>query len=185
MLLAGVIQVALGLAGFGRLMRFIPRSVMVGFVNALAILIFMAQMPYMVGRAVAWSTRWSPSASRSWSRCPGSPGRARPRSSPSSPSPRSPSWPPSRCPTVGDEGELPDSLPVVVPPRRAVDRSRRCRSSRPYALAMALVGLLESLLTAKLVDDITDTHSDKTREAWGQGAPTSSPASSAAWAAAP
>ncbi len=55
----------------------------------------------------------------------------------------------------------------------------------PYALAMALVGLLESLLTAKLVDDITDTRSDKTREAWGQGVrQPASPASSAAWAAA-
>ena len=73
-------------------------------------------------------------------------------------------------PNVGDEGELPDSLPGAVPARRAADPARPCRSSRPYALAMALVGLLESLLTAKLVDDITDTHSDKTREAWGQGA---------------
>ena len=73
--------------------------------------------------------------------------------------------PRSTCPTVGDEGELPDSLPVPVPARRAASPWTPCTIIAPYALAMALVGLLESLLTAKLVDDITDTHSDKTREA--------------------
>jgi SulP family sulfate permease len=72
-------------------------------------------------------------------------------------------------PDVGDEGELPDSLPSLFLPDvpLALDT---LEIIAPYALAMALVGLLESLLTAKLVDDITDTRSDKTREAWGQGA---------------
>ena len=71
-------------------------------------------------------------------------------------------------PDVGDEGELPDSLPSLFLPDVPLTLET-LRIIAPYALAMALVGLLESLLTAKLVDDITDTHSDKTREAWGQG----------------
>jgi SulP family sulfate permease len=72
-------------------------------------------------------------------------------------------------PTVGDEGELPDSLPSLFFPDVPLTMET-FEIIAPYALAMALVGLLESLLTAKLVDDITDTHSAKTREAWGQGA---------------
>jgi SulP family sulfate permease len=71
-------------------------------------------------------------------------------------------------PDVGDEGELPDSLPALFLPD-VPWTLETLRIIGPYAVAMALVGLLESLLTAKLVDDITDTHSDKTREAWGQG----------------
>ena len=71
-------------------------------------------------------------------------------------------------PTVGDEGELPDGLPVLGIP--AVPFTLETLSIiAPFAIAIALVGLMESLLTAKLVDDITDTHSDKTRESWGQG----------------
>jgi SulP family sulfate permease len=72
-------------------------------------------------------------------------------------------------PNVGDEGELPDSLPSLFIPDVPLNL-HTLEIIAPYALAMALVGLLESLLTAKLVDDITDTHSEKTREAWGQGA---------------
>jgi len=72
-------------------------------------------------------------------------------------------------PDVGDEGELPDSLPSLLVPDVPWSLDT-LENIAPYALAMALVGLLESLLTAKLVDDITDTHSDKTREALGQGA---------------
>jgi SulP family sulfate permease len=72
-------------------------------------------------------------------------------------------------PTVGDEGALPRSLPSLLVPHVPLDLET-LRIIGPYALAMALVGLLESLLTAKLVDDVTDTHSHKTREAWGQGA---------------
>ena len=71
-------------------------------------------------------------------------------------------------PNVGDEGELPTSLPTLVLPQVPL-HLHTLSIIAPYALAMALVGLLESLLTAKLVDDITDTHSDKTRESWGQG----------------
>ena len=72
-------------------------------------------------------------------------------------------------PNVGDEGALPDSLPSLFVPNVPLNLDT-LQIIAPYALAMALVGLLESLLTAKLVDDVTDTHSEKTREAWGQGA---------------
>src|SRR5690606_29897381 len=72
-------------------------------------------------------------------------------------------------PTVGDQGKMPDSLPELFLPDIPWTWET-FEVIAPYAFAMAIVGLLESLLTAKLVDDITDTHSDKTREAWGQGA---------------
>jgi SulP family sulfate permease len=72
-------------------------------------------------------------------------------------------------PTVGDQGALPDSLPVLGLPAVPLDLAT-LQVIAPYALAIALVGLIESLMTAKLVDDITDTRSDKTRESWGQGA---------------
>jgi SulP family sulfate permease len=71
-------------------------------------------------------------------------------------------------PTVSDEGKLPDSLPSLFWPNVPLN-PETLRIIAPYAVAMALVGLLESLMTAKLVDDVTDTRSVKTREAWGQG----------------
>ena len=167
-MLGGVIQVVLGVSGVARLMRFIPRSVMVGFVNALAILIFSAQVPYLIDVpglvypmvalgllimvflprmttlvpaplvAIVVLTGFTVLATLT-------------------------------VPDVGDEGELPDSLPSLFVPNVPLTLDT-LQIIAPYALAMALVGLLESLLTAKLVDDITDTHSDKPREAWGQGA---------------
>ncbi len=167
-LLGGFIQVVLALAGVARLMRFIPRSVMVGFVNALAILIFLAQVPHLVdvpflvypmiafGIAVIV---------------------ALPRVTQVVPAPLVAIVALTaftvvsafQVPDVGDEGELPDSLPSLIVPDVPLTLDT-FGIIAPYALAMALVGLLESLLTAKLVDDITDTHSHKTREAWGQGA---------------
>lgn len=167
-MLGGLIQVCLGLAGVAKLMRFIPRSVMIGFVNALAILIFLAQVPHMVDVpflvyplivvgivimvllprlttavpaplvAIVLLTAFAVVAALN-------------------------------VPNVGDEGELPKSLPTFLIPDVPFTLET-LKIIAPYALAMALVGLLESLLTAKLVDDITDTHSHKTREAWGQGA---------------
>ncbi|POG43006.1 sodium-independent anion transporter, partial [Streptomyces sp. ZL-24] len=71
-------------------------------------------------------------------------------------------------PTVGDKGELPSSLPVPGLPDVPFTMDT-LTTIAPYAFAMALVGLMESLMTAKLVDDITDTHSSKTRESIGQG----------------
>jgi sulfate permease, SulP family len=71
-------------------------------------------------------------------------------------------------PNVGDQGDLPESLPALMVPDVPLNLET-LQIIAPYAVAMALVGLMESLMTAKLVDDVTDTHSDKTRESWGQG----------------
>lgn len=167
-LLGGVLQVVLGLAGFGRLMRFIPRSVMVGFVNALAILIFLAQVPYLVD--VPWLVY--PMVAVGIAVMVGLP-----RVTTVVPAPLVAIVALTgftvlaalSVPDVGDEGELPDSLPALFVPDVPLSLET-LQIIAPYALAMALVGLLESLMTAKLVDDLTDTHSDKTRESWGQGA---------------
>ena len=167
-MLGGAIQVALGLAGVARLMRFIPRSVMVGFVNALAILIFLAQVPYLVD--VPWLVY--PMVAVGIAVMVGLP-----RVTKVIPAPLVAIVALTgftvlaalSVPNVGDEGKLPDSLPSLFIPNVPVNLET-LKIIAPYALAMALVGLLESLLTAKLVDDITDTHSEKTREAWGQGA---------------
>ncbi len=166
-LLGGVIQVVLSLLGAAKLMRFIPRSVMVGFVNALAILIFLAQVPELIGvpwlvyPLVAIGIAVLVFLPRLTTVIPG----------------------PLvvivfltlaavafglDLPTVGDQGELPKSLPTLGLPS-VPWTLETLKIIAPYAFAMALVGLLESLMTAKLVDDITDSHSDKTREGWGQG----------------
>ncbi|WP_244931832.1 SulP family inorganic anion transporter [Nocardioides sp. W7] len=166
-LLAGVMQLGLGLAGLGRLMRFIPRSVMVGFVNALCILIFAAQVPHLVGDGGAVYalavlailvlvllprlTRVVPAplvAVLLLAVLVAAGGLD--------------------VPLLSGEGELPSSLPGLVWPDVPMTGDTMGVIA-PYALAMALVGLMESLMTAKLVDDLTDTRSSKTREALGQG----------------
>lgn len=166
-ILAGLIQVLMGVLGVARLMRFIPRSVMVGFVNALAILIAVAQVPHLLG--VPWLvyplvvvgivimvgmprlTKVVPAPLVAIVLLTGAVvafGLA--------------------VPTVGDQGELPRSLPELVIPNVPFTLDTLAIIA-PYAFAMALVGLLESLMTARLVDDVTDTGSSKTRESWGQG----------------
>ncbi|MFC8761627.1 SulP family inorganic anion transporter [Streptomyces sp. NPDC057193] len=166
-ILAGVLQVVLGALGVAKLVRFIPRSVMVGFVNALAILMFLAQIPEV--RDVPWAvyplvvgglalmvffpriTRAVPAPLVSiavLTTITVAAGIA--------------------VPTVGDKGALPSSLPVPGLPDVPFTLDT-LTTIAPYAVAMALVGLMESLMTAKLVDDITDTPSDKTRESVGQG----------------
>jgi SulP family sulfate permease len=167
-LLAGVLQVVLGVLGVARLMRFIPRSVMVGFVNSLAILIFLAQLPHLID--VPWLVYPLVAA-----------GIALmvflPKLTKAVPAPLVAillvtvivALTRVTVPTVSDEGKLPDSLPSLFFPDVPLNLET-FRIIAPYAVAMALVGLLESLMTAKLVDDITDTHSAKSREAWGQGA---------------
>jgi SulP family sulfate permease len=167
-LLGGVLQVVLGLAGVARLMRFVPRSVMVGFVNALAILILLAQLPHLVD--VPWPVY--PLVALGLGVIV-----LLPRLTTAVPAPlvaivvltAITVTMAVSVPTVGDQGELPDSLPSLLVPDVPLSMET-LRVIAPYALAMAVVGLLESLLTAKLVDDVTDTRSDKTREAWGQGA---------------
>lgn len=166
-LLAGVLQVLLGVLGVARLMRFIPRSVMVGFVNSLAILIFLAQLPHLID--VPWLVYPLVAA-----------GIAvmvfLPKLTRAVPAPLIAilgvtvvvAVTSISVPTVSDEGELPTSLPSLFWPDVPLNLET-LRIIAPYAVGMALVGLLESLMTAKLVDDVTDTHSGKTREAWGQG----------------
>ncbi|MFI8191916.1 SulP family inorganic anion transporter [Streptomyces sp. NPDC085946] len=165
--LAGVFQVVLGAVGVAKLMRFVPRSVMVGFVNSLAILIFVTQVPEMqnvpwpVYPLVIGGLALMVSLPRITTVVPAplvsiviltvitvAAGIA--------------------VPTVGDKGELPSSLPVPGLPDVPFTLDT-LTTIAPYAFAMALVGLMESLMTAKLVDDITDTRSDKTRESIGQG----------------
>jgi len=167
-LLGGLIQIVLALVGVARLMRFIPRSVMVGFVNALAILIFQAQLGHLID--VPWAVY--PMTAVGIAVIVGFPRVNRVIPAPLVAIVALTAFTllaAVNVPNVGDEGELPDSLPSWFVPDVPYDLDT-LRIIAPYALALAVVGLLESLLTAKLVDDITDTHSDKTREAWGQGA---------------
>ncbi len=166
-ILAGVFQVILGVLGVAKLMRFIPRSVMVGFVNALAIFVFSSQFPQLID--VPWLvyplvalgivvmivmpriTKVVPAPLVSVIIVTGvvlAMGLA--------------------VPTVGDQGELPRSLPSLFLPNVPLTWETFTIIA-PFALGVALVGLMESLLTAKLVDEITDTHSNKTRESWAQG----------------
>ena len=166
-ILAGIFQIIMGVSGVAKLMRFIPRSVMLGFVNSLAILMFISQLPQLIG--VTWVVYPLVAA-----------GILilvfMPRITKVVPAPLIAVivltlvtvFFSLKVPTVGDEGELPHSLPSVFIPNIPLTWETFTIIA-PFALAMALVGLLESLLTAKLVDDITDTHSRKTREAWGQG----------------
>ena len=166
-ILGGLIQVALGLLGVARLMRFIPRSVMVGFVNALAILVFTSQLPELIG--VPWLVY--PLTVLALGIV-----LLLPRLTTAVPSTlvaivvvtalvMAAGW---SVPRVGDRGELPDALPVLFLPDVPLTWET-LRLILPFSVGMAVVGLLESLLTAKLVDDVTDTRSDKTRESWGQG----------------
>ncbi|RJT96644.1 SulP family inorganic anion transporter [Arthrobacter frigidicola] len=166
-ILAGIFQVILGISGVAKLMRFIPRSVMVGFVNALAILIFMSQVPELLG--VPWLVY--PLVALGLVIVFGLPKVTR-----AVPAPLVAIvvltvitiTAAIAVPTVGDKGELPKSLPTLFIPNVPFTLETM-QIIFPFGLAMAFVGLLESLMTAKLVDDVTDTRSHKTREAWGQG----------------
>ncbi|TFC35111.1 SulP family inorganic anion transporter [Cryobacterium sp. TMT2-42-4] len=166
-ILGGVFQVVLGVLGVAKVMRFIPRSVMVGFVNALAILIFMAQLPHLLG--VPWLVYPLVAVGLLIM-------VVMPRLTKIVPAPLVAIVlltvvvvvTAINVPSVGDQGELPKSLPELFIPNVPLTWDTFAIIA-PYAVAMALVGLLESLMTAKLVDEITDTHSRKTREAWGQG----------------
>lgn len=165
--LAGLLQVGAGFLRLGALMRFVSKSVMTGFVNALAILIFLAQLPELVGvPAVTYAlvaaglaiiyllprlTRAVPSALVSilvlTAVTIGFGIDVR---------------------TVGDMGELPSTLPVFLFPDIPLTLET-LRIILPYSAGIAVVGLLESLMTAAIVDDMTETGSDKNRECVGQG----------------
>lgn len=163
----GVLQVLFGVFRLARYMRFVPKAVMVGFVNALAILIFLAQVEQFHGAH--------------WSIYPVVLGGLAiiylfPRLTRSVPSPLIAivaltlfaiySGSPLR--TVGDMGDLPSALPFFALPQVPFTLETLL-IVLPYALPLALVGLIESLLTANIVDDLTETGSDKNRESRGQG----------------
>ncbi len=165
--LAGVFQIAFGLLGLARMMRYIPRSVMTGFVNALGILIFFAQVPHIWGQNLTvWMLFGLTLAIV----------LLLPYVLKSVPSPLVAIVVITAlamgfglaAPNVGNEGPMTPGLPgfteLLVPLN--VDT---LTIVWPCALSIALVGLMESLLTAKLVDDITDTPSSKRRESWGLG----------------
>ena len=168
--LTGVLQILAGVLKLGALMRFVSRSVITGFVNALAILIFMAQLPELTnvtwqvyamcaaGLAIIYLFPYVPKV-----------GRVIPS--------------PLLCilsmtavamyfgldiRTVGDMGELPDTLPIFLWPDVPLT-FETLAIIFPYSAALAVVGLLESMMTATIVDDLTDTESDKNRECKGQG----------------
>lgn len=169
-LLCGVLQIVAGYLRLGSLMRFVSRSVVTGFVNALAILIFMAQLPELTN--VGWHVYVMTAAGLAIIYLlPGLPviGRLLPS--------------PLVCilvltaasmylgldvRTVGDMGEMPDTLPVFLWPDVPLNLETLW-VVLPYSSALAVVGLLESMMTATIVDDLTDTPSDKNRECKGQG----------------
>src|SRR5690606_37004771 len=169
-LLCGVLQIMAGYLKLGSLMRFVSRSVVTGFVNALAILIFMARLPELTnvtwhvyamtaaGLGIIYLFPYVPTL-----------GRLIPS--------------PLVCiltltavaialgldiRTVGDMGELPDTLPVFLWPDVPLNLET-LKIILPYSAALAVVGLLESMMTATIIDDMTDTPSDKNRECKGQG----------------
>ena len=169
-LLTGVIQILAGYIKLGSLMRFVSQSVVTGFVNALAILIFMAQLPELtnvtwhvyamtlVGLGIIYLFPYIPVIGKSI------------------PSPLV-------CivsltavaillgldiRTVGDMGELPDTLPIFLWPDVPLNLET-LMIILPYSVGLAIVGLLESMMTATIVDELTDTPSDKNRECKGQG----------------
>ncbi|MEH1807922.1 SulP family inorganic anion transporter [Nostoc sp.] len=166
-ILTGIIQIIFGWLKLGRKLKYVPRAVMIGFVNALAILIFMAQLPQLmnvpwqvypmvaVGLAIIYIlprfTKILPSplvaivVLTAFSILTG-----------------------IKVPTVGDMGELPTTLPFFRIPQIPLNLET-LQIIFPYAVTLSIVGLLESLLTASLLDELTDTPSDKNTEAQGQG----------------
>ncbi len=166
-ILAGLFQIVAGLLKLGYVMRFVSRSVMTGFVNALAILIFMAQLPEMINVPQLTYVMIAAGLGIIY---------ILPRFTSAVPSPLV-------CiivltivsmafgldiRTVGDMGELPSTLPIFLLPDIPLNLET-LRIIAPYSLGVAAVGLLESLMTASIVDELTDTKSDKNRECIGQG----------------
>lgn len=165
--LAGVVQVGLGVVGVASLMRFVPRSVMTGFVNALGILLFVAQLPNLY--SVPWAVY--PLVATGLAIMVFFPKLTKVLPAPLVALVLLTTLTISvgiAVPTVGDKGKLPTSLPHPGLPGVPFDAHTLSIIALP-AVTMALVGLLESLLTARLVDDLTDTGSNKNRESWAQG----------------
>lgn len=168
-LLTGVLQILAGLLKLGNLMRFISRSVVTGFVNALAIIIFMAQIPQFFGQGPLMYAMVAVGLGIIY---------GLPRLTTAVPSPlvcivvltgASMYWGwDGVLNTVGDMGALPSTLPVFLWPEVPLTWET-LMIVLPYSISLTIVGLLESLMTATIVDDFTDTPSNKNRECTGQG----------------
>jgi sulfate permease, SulP family len=166
-ILTGVFQILFGVLKLARFMKFIPRSVMIGFVNALAILIFMAQLEQFVDATWVMYALVAGALAIIY---------LFPRITKAVPSPLVAIivitiiaiMTNSDVRTVGDMGALTSALPAFFIPDVPLN-FETLKIIFPYSIALAIVGLLESLLTASIVDDMTDTASDKNRESRGQG----------------
>ncbi|WP_342505998.1 SulP family inorganic anion transporter [Sporosarcina sp. FSL K6-2383] len=166
-ILTGIIQLILGGLGVANLMRFIPNSVMLGFVNALGIMIFITQMPYLLG---------STSMTYVFALITLILVYAIPRFFTAIPAPLIAIVVMTsiallsgvKLQTIGDLGTMPNSLPIFFLPDIPLN-FETLKIIFPYALALSIVGLLESLLTSQVLDDMTDTPSNKNKEARGQG----------------
>lgn len=166
-ILTGIIQILFGVLKVAKLMKFVPRSVMIGFVNSLAILIFMAQMPHLFGISKMTYVFVIITLAMVY---------ILPRFIKSIPAPLIAIIALTSISmyfnfdlrTVGDLGNISKSLPSFMIPHVPLTL-QTLKIIFPFSLAMSVVGLLESLLTASIVDDMTDTESDKNKEASGQG----------------
>ncbi len=165
--LTGIFQVLFGVLKLGRYMRYVPRAVMVGYINALAILIFKAQLPELINVPVTVYVLTALSLAIIY---------ILPRFTKVVPSPLVALVVMTiaaislklNVPTVGDKGELPTALPSFALPEVPFNLET-LNIILPYSVTLAIVGLLASFLTASLVDEFTDTPSDKNQEAKGQG----------------
>jgi len=165
--LGGLVQIVFGLAGLARLMRYVPRSVMLGFVNALGVLIFVAQVPHVLGGDGIVLALFALTLAIVL---------ILPRFTKVVPSPLIAIVVVTAIviiaqldvPDVADEGALTGALPGLTALTVPLDAAT-LQIIWPTALSVALVGLMESLLTAKLVDEITETPSHKGRESWALG----------------
>jgi SulP family sulfate permease len=166
-ILTGILQIIMGILKLGRLMKFVPRSVMTGFVNALAILIFMAQLVQFKGASWQMYAMVAGSLAIIY---------ILPRFTKAVPAPLIAIivmtvisiFTGSDVRTVGDMGTLTAKLPVFMLPNIPLN-VETLQIIFPYSISIAVVGLVETLLTASIVDDMTDTDSDKNKEARGQG----------------
>ena len=173
--LAGILQLFWSVIKLGNQLKFVSRAVMIGFVNALAILIFMAQLPELnIGELTSFGANWlivygmvAAALAIIY---------LLPRLTTVVPSPLIAIvvvtlfavFANTNVPTVGDRGALPNALPSFGIPQVPFN-GETLQIIFPFAIAISFVGLLESFLTANVVDDLTDTPSNKNKEAFAQG----------------
>lgn len=166
-ILTGFIQILFGILKIAKLMSFVPNAVMLGFVNSLAILVFMAQMPHLIGANITTFIFTGITLILVY---------VLPKLIKSIPAPliaivflsAISIYYGADLKTVGDMGIIPQSLPTFLFPDVPLNLET-LQIVLPYSIALAIVGLMESLLTASLLDDMTETKSDKNKEARGQG----------------